>query len=110
MGLDLALICIVIILLSGCVNDGSYRSFDPKTCITTPLTNSGCTEVEASTNRAKFFDQCKNLGGTPSMRTFPSNAIGKQPILGVDCLTPDGQIRDLYGEKFKVDTGNDLFN
>ena len=106
----LILIFSAITLIGGCANDRDYRIFDPNTCITTSLTNSGCTEAEASANRAKFFAQCKNLGGTPSMRTFPSTAISKPPILGVDCLMPDGQIRDLYGEKFKVDTGNDLLN
>jgi hypothetical protein len=97
-------------ILSGCANDAGYRSVDPSTCITTPLTNSGCTESQASLNRAKFFAQCKVMNGTPAMRTFPSTAIGKEPILGVNCLMPDGTIRDLYGEKFKETTGNELIN
>jgi hypothetical protein len=98
-------------ILSGCASDGTgYRSVDPNTCITTPLISSGCTESQASVNRAKFFAQCKNMDGTPSMRTFPNASLGKEPILGVNCLMPDGTIRDLYGEKFKETTGKELIN
>jgi len=44
------------------------------------------------------------------MRTFPNASLGKEPILGVNCLMPDGTIRDLYGEKFKETTGKELIN
>jgi hypothetical protein len=97
-------------ILSGCAADAGYRTDDPNTCISTPLTVSGCTESQASVNRAKFFAQCKSMDGTPSMRIFPGAVLGKELILGVNCLMPDGTIRDLYGEKFKETTGKELNN
>jgi len=103
-------IFIPLVFIFGCANDREYRLYNPKTCITTPLSSDGCSEEQASSNRARYFSACKNMGGTPSIRTLPSTALGKQPILGIDCLMPNGAIRDLYGEQFKKDTGEELSN
>lgn len=98
----LTLLVFIPILIS-CVADAGYRSTDPKTCITsTPLSNS-CSEEEASLNRSKLFKQCKDLGGNPQLRLFHDKII-----LGINCLMPTGEIRDLYKEKFKQDTGKSL--
>ena len=58
--------------------------------------------------RAKLFKQCKDLGGTPAIRSEENMLVYR--IFGVQCLMPDGSIKDIYGEKFKRDTGQDLFN
>jgi hypothetical protein len=47
------------------------------------------------------------LGGTPALRNF---GTAWTLILGIDCLMPDGSIKDLYGEKFTKETGENLSN
>jgi hypothetical protein len=47
------------------------------------------------------------MNGTPAIRAH--NPFVTR-IYGVDCLMPDGSIKDIYGEKFKRDTGLDLYN
>ena len=88
----------------------TYRLEDPKTCIDVRgnQSNSGgsCTPDQVKVNRAALFKQCKDLGGTPSMRQMMGMFT---VILGVDCLMPDGEIKDIYGEKFEKDTGKQLY-
>jgi hypothetical protein len=104
-------ILIPFVFIFGCANDREYRLYNPKTCITTLSSPDGCSEEQANLNRAKYFLNCKNTGGTPSLRTAPLTSLdGKQPILGINCLMPNGEIRDLYGEQFKKDTGEELSN
>lgn len=96
-----------VVMLSGCANDIEYRYIDPNSCISTRDISSSCTEDQAKMNRSKLFDQCKKLGGVPNIKQpFPQSQL----FLGVNCLMPDGSVRDLYGEKFKQDTGLDLYN
>lgn len=98
------------VLLAGCANDTTYRLEDPKTCIDARgnqfNSEGSCTTDQAKVNRAALFKQCKDLGGTPSMRQVIGAFIA---ILGVDCLMPDGEIKDIYGEKFEKDTGKKLY-
>jgi len=103
------LFLITTLLLFGCVNDFSYRFENPDTCITvSKYSSASCTEDQAKVNRAKLFKQCKDLGGTPAIRSEENMLVYR--IFGVQCLMPDGSIKDIYGEKFKRDTGQDLFN
>lgn len=94
---------LIPVLLLGCANDGQYRTYDPSSCITTNSQLNSCTDEQASVNRSRLFQQCKELGGTPQMRLFAARAV-----VGANCLMPNGQIRDLYAEKFQRDTGREL--
>jgi hypothetical protein len=103
------IIAILVLALTGCVNDFSYRFENPDTCITvSKYSSTSCTEDQAKANRQKLFKQCNDLGGTPAIRSEESMLVSR--IYGVQCLMPDGGIKDIYGEKFKQDTGQDLFN
>lgn len=107
----LTLLSIAASLLTGCANDITYHFEDPKTCIETRgnQTNSGgsCTPDEAKVNRAYLFKQCKDSGGTPALRKIGTEGLFTV-IMGIDCLMPDGEIKDVYGEKFEKDTGQKL--
>ena len=94
-------------LISGCANDATYRMRDPKTCISTGV--NGCTERQASINRVVFFEQCKALNGTPSLKYVDVN-LAPTLVMGFNCLLPDGSVRDLYAEKFEKDTGKKVSN
>lgn len=98
----------MLMLITGCANDATYRMRDPKTCISTGG-NNGCTEQQASKNRVLLIDQCKALNGTPSLRHIDVN-LAPTLVMGLDCLLPDGSVRDLYAEKFEKDTGKKVFN
>lgn len=99
-------------LLFGCANDITYRLEDPKTCIEVRgnQTNSGgsCTPDQAKVNRAYLFRECKDLGGTPALRKLGTEGLFTT-IMGIDCLMPDGSIKDVYGDKFEKDTGEKVF-
>ena len=102
-----SLVCLILLTLFGCANDFEYRFVNPETCIEVSKTPTTCTEDQAKANRAKLFAECKAMNGTPAIRAH--NPFVTR-IYGVDCLMPDGSIKDLYGEKFKRDTGQDLYN
>ena len=89
---------VIVLFLNGCANDTAYRLKDPATCIATNQFGESCTEAQASQNRAKFFQQCKEIGGTPQLK---SQGLGL--IHGIQCILPSGAVRDLYDEQyFKV--------
>ena len=83
------------IALVGCANDTAYRMKDPATCIATNQFGESCTESQAAQNRAKYFQQCKEIGGTPQLK---SQGLGL--IHGIQCILPTGAVRDLYDEQF----------
>jgi hypothetical protein len=101
------LLMIAMLSLAGCANDATYRMRDPKTCISTGV--NGCTEKQASANRVVFFEQCKALYGTPSLKYVDVN-LAPSLVMGFNCLMPDGSVRDLYAEKFEKDTGKKVSN
>jgi hypothetical protein len=55
-------------------------------------------------NRIVYLDTCDGS------KKFQNAVLGKELILGVNCLMPDGKIRDFYGENFKETTGKELNN
>ncbi len=102
---------ISLFLFFGCANDLTYHFEDPKSCIETrgSKTNDGgsCTPDQAKVNRALLFKECKDLGGTPALRKAGTEGLFTV-IMGVDCLLPDGEVKDVYGDKFEKDTGQKL--
>jgi len=104
-------ILVICGLLVGCANDFHYRVSDPSTCISTGSMNEEpregrCTTDQANANRAYLFKQCKDFGGTTVLKKVGEGVL--TVIIGIDCLMPDGSIKDLYGEKFEKDTGKKL--
>ncbi len=105
-------ILVICGLLVGCANDLLYRVSDPNTCISTGGMNEApregrCTTEQANANRAYLFKQCKDFGGTPVLKKVGNEGV-LTVIIGIDCLMPDGSIKDIYGEKFEKDTGKKL--
>jgi hypothetical protein len=106
-------ILVICGFLFGCANDLHYRVSDPNTCISTGGINEApregrCTTEQANANRAYLFNQCKDFGGTPVLKKVGNEGV-LTVIIGIDCLMPDGSIKDLYSEKFEKDTGKKLF-
>ncbi len=104
-------ILVICGLLVGCANDLLYRVSDPNTCISTGGMNEApregrCTTEQANANRAYLFKQCKDFGGTTVLKKVGEGVL--TVIIGIDCLMPDGSIKDVYGEKFEKDTGKKL--
>ena len=54
-----------------------------------------------------LFKQCKDYGGTPVLKKVGQEGV-LTAIIGINCLMPDGSIKDIYGEKFEKDTGKKL--
>ncbi len=95
--------------LVGCSAVYKYRFENPNTCIDAKGNKSAeggsCTEEHARKNRAVFFKQCKDLNGTPSIYEIGEGTPVKS-IIGIKCLMPDGNVRDLYNEKMEKDLAN----